>query len=69
MLVARLTTKTTWNGGAECSFSLDEDDYKITGSGDKLTVATPKGSMQLVRTTPLSKVDTKAIAKAFAAAK
>lgn len=63
------TTTTTWTGGASCDFSLDPATFKVVANGDKLTITDKQSTMQLVRTTPLEKVDTTAIAKDFARAK
>lgn len=59
------TTTLTWESGADCGFSMGKATYKITASGDTLTLSNDQGNMKLKRTTEIDKVDTKAEAKIF----
>jgi hypothetical protein len=49
-----------------CGYKLEEPSYKVTGSGDKIVLTTPKGEqIVLERTTPIADVNPKAMANKY----
>jgi len=45
-----------------CGYKLEEPSYKVSGSGDKLTLTTSKGQIMLEKTKPIADVDTEPMA-------